>query len=616
MEPRQLRDKANEALTKGRFARAAELFEEYCKLDPKDFQTRVRLGDAWAKVGDSARAISAYQAAAEGFAREGFLPRAIAASKLILELDASHQGVQQMLANLYARRGGSGGAARAVTPMPLAAPPVAKQAALFIELPPDIDEALAEDEVAKDEPAGNSKREAPSSLSGIEVELDLEETSAEPPTAPAPDLEAEVAFGDVEMASEEATPAQAPVAKSAPPGLRRRSSDVRPAVTDQPPAPAAPQPPPQPLRVAAVRPASPRLERFTPEEGVDFEPPVPGSTPFTELAVQADSLLHAVELAALAGAEQLSEPAPSAPVAGETDAPETEEPLAEAAPQDEALPKIPLFSDLPRDAFIALFERCPLRRFPEGGRIIEQGTKGDAFYVICAGRVRIVRQAGAELRELAQLGEGAFFGEMALLSGAPRSASVVSASEDTQVLEISAPVLAGLSRSYPQVARALRRFCRQRLLSDVVNTSAIFQPFGRKDRRELVERFRAREVRRGDTIIHEGHPVDGLYVVLSGEVAVSKGEQSLARLREGELFGEMSLLQRTPATATVTAARNTSLLRLPREDFDTLILTHPQILALVSELTESRQRSNEALLGGQTNVPGETLAPHEELLLF
>ena len=365
-----------------------------------------------------------------------------------------------------------------------------------------------------------------------------------------------------------------------------------------------------------MQPASPRLERFTPQEGVDFEPPVPGSTPFTELAVQADSLLHAVELAAMAGTEQPSEPASPEPVVEEPGTPQAEEPVAEAAPQDEALPQIPLFSDLPRDAFIALFERCPLRRFPEGGRIIEQGTKGDAFYVICAGSVRIVRQTGAGQRELATLGEGAFFGEMALLSGAPRSASVVSASEETQVLEISAPVLAALSRRYPQVARALRRFCRQRLLSELVNTSAIFQPFGRKDRRELVERFRAREVRRGDILIHEGQQVDGLYVVLSGEVAVSKGGQPLARLHEGELFGEMSLLQKTPASATVTAARNTSLLRLPREDFDTLILTHPQILALVSELTESRQRSNEALLGGHTKVTGETLEPHEELLLF
>jgi CRP-like cAMP-binding protein len=97
---------------------------------------------------------------------------------------------------------------------------------------------------------------------------------------------------------------------------------------------------------------------------------------------------------------------------------------------------------------------------------------------------------------------------------------------------------------------------------------------------------------------------------------VSKAGQPLAQLREGELFGEMSLLQRTPATATVAAARNTSLLRLPREDFDTLILTHPQILALVSELTEARQRSNDALLGGHTHVTNETAEPHEELLLF
>ncbi|WNG58094.1 cyclic nucleotide-binding domain-containing protein [Archangium gephyra] len=598
MEPRQLRDKANEALTKGRFARAAELFDEYCQLDPKDYQARVRLGDAWVKVGNNARAISAYQAAAEGFAREGFLPRAIAASKLILELDASHQGVQQMLANLYARRGGTGGSARAVTPRPLEAPPVAKQSAFFIQLPPDVDEALASEE-PESVGAFEPEPRAAASLSGLEV-----------------DIEVELDLGDAEKGSPEAAPIQAAVAKSAPPGLRRRSNDVRPAVTEPPSAPSTPAPPPQPLRVAAVGPASPRLERFTPQDGVDFQPPVPGSVPFTELAVQADSLLHAVELAALAGAGQHAEPVPSASAMEETSTPEAEEPIAETAPQDEALPKIPLFSDLPRDAFIALFERCPLRRFPEGGRIIEQGTRGDAFYVICAGRVRIVRQSGAEQRELAQLGEGAFFGEMALLSGAPRSASVVSASEETQVLEISAPVLASLSRSYPQVAKALRRFCRQRLLSDVVNTSALFQPFGRKDRRELVERFRAREVRRGDIIIHEGHQVDGLYVVLSGEVAVTKGEQSLARLREGELFGEMSLLQKTPANATVTAARNTSLLRLPREDFDTLILTHPQILVLVSELIEARQRSNETLLGGQEKVTGETLEPYEELVLF
>ncbi|ATB33954.1 cyclic nucleotide-binding domain-containing protein [Melittangium boletus] len=437
MEPRQLKDKAHEALAKGRFDRAAELFEEYCALEPLDFQSRLRLGDTWAQAGEHARAISAYEAAAEGFAREGLLPRAIATGKRLLALEPSHQGVQRMLASLYS-------------------------------------------------------------------------------VGPAP---------------------------------------------------------------------------------VPASPPGPSSAESPEPALEADSLLHAVELAARTWASHQEEP-----------------PSREEAAPPSSLPRIPLFSELPRDAFIALFERCPLRHYPEGARILEQGSQGNAFYVICSGRVRIVREAASGPRELAVLGEGAFFGEMALLSGAPRSASAVSASEDTQVLEISAPVLADVSRLYPQVARALRRFCRQRLLSEVMNTSALFRPFGRKDRRALVERFRARDVRRGDLLIREGQPVDGLYVVLSGEVAVNKAGQPLASLREGELFGEMSLLHKTPATATVTATRNTSLLRLPREDFDLLILTHPQVLALVSELTDARQRSNEARLGADSSSSSPEFS--EELILF
>ncbi|RYZ35652.1 MAG: hypothetical protein EOO71_34660, partial [Myxococcaceae bacterium] len=105
MELRALKDKATEAFTKGRFFKAAELYEDYCRADPKDHQSRLRMGDAWSKAGQKDRAVTAYQSAAEGFAKEGFLPRAIAASKLILELDPAHQGVQQMLADLYARRG-------------------------------------------------------------------------------------------------------------------------------------------------------------------------------------------------------------------------------------------------------------------------------------------------------------------------------------------------------------------------------------------------------------------------------------------------------------------------------------------------------------------------------
>jgi CRP-like cAMP-binding protein len=336
------------------------------------------------------------------------------------------------------------------------------------------------------------------------------------------------------------------------------------------------------------------------------------SSSFTELELEADSLLHAVELAAQAGLSQRSAlSVPSAPDEEEVYS-LTEEVGADGRSVSD-LPTVPLFSDLPRDAFIELFERCPLRRFGPGERIIEQGTHGDAFYVICEGAVRVFRTDNGERQDLATLEGGACFGEMALLSGAARTASVEGASDDTQLLEISAPVLAELSRRYPLVARALKKFCRQRLLTNVMNTSALFRPFNRKDRRTLVERFRARDVERDDVIIRDGDQTDGLYVVLSGEVDVSKDGLLLTKLKEGDLFGEISLLQKTPATATVTASRHTTLLRLPREDFDALISSHPQILVLVSELSDERLLRTQKVLGqatGAAPVEGD-----EELIL-
>jgi len=77
-------------------------------------------------------------------------------------------------------------------------------------------------------------------------------------------------------------------------------------------------------------------------------------------------------------------------------------------------------------------------------------------------------------------------------------------------------------------------------------------------------------------LIKEGAQSDGLYVVLHGSVDVAAQHIDLARLKEGEIFGEMSLLTRQPATATVVSPRNAILLRLPRDQFQELVVTHPR----------------------------------------
>ena len=124
MELDKLKNRAAEAFAKGKFNRAAELYEEYCQKDARDMQARIRMGDAWARSGKREKAITAYQSAAEGFARSGFFPRAIAASKLVLELDPTHKGVQHILADLYAlKKGGTVGES-----ISAAAPPSSRRA--------------------------------------------------------------------------------------------------------------------------------------------------------------------------------------------------------------------------------------------------------------------------------------------------------------------------------------------------------------------------------------------------------------------------------------------------------------------------------------------------------
>lgn len=721
MDARQLKDKASQAFAKGKWGKAAEHYEAYCQADPKDTQSRLRLGDAWAKVGNTAKAVHAYQWAAEGFAKEGFLPRAIAAAKLVLELDPSHKGVQQMLADLYARKSAppagrgklgtqpgvkAAAAVKAASPLDradaievpefevpegAAAPTIGGVAADHGPSPLTAKNAIAIEVDAGPAPRAALQEaqidlEVSTSAGQGEVEIPIE-GEAKPPAAAAPPAEAvaelvekppaapparkdyELEVADEaqavpiealqpkrkeparappgselavpaaprrapepldeplalrpkkpapELVAEPAVPPPPPAGELGPPGLKPRKPDARPAEGEGgriwvPPAFAAQSrgeaPPPAPAAAAApaLTPQQTELQRSleifaefdlaSPAQPVIAAPPprprdvvLPAAPPpapqehFTELELEGETLFHEVEAAA-------------ARSTGEEIVHTLEEALEapEGKPEPGALPKIPLFSDLPQDAFIALFEQCPLRRFEPGQLVIEQGSKGDSFFVICAGSASVFRTDGDARRDLATLQEGTFFGEMALLSDSPRTASVEAAAEDTQLLEISADTLKALSAQHPTVAAALKKFYRQRLLSNLMATAPLFKPFTKGDRRELVAKFKAREVKRGEVLIAEGQASDGLYVVLAGEVEVLVRGKRVATLKEGEVFGEMSLLTRKPGSATVAASKRTSLLRLPREAFDAIIMSHPQILELVAELSDARTRQNAAL---------------------
>lgn len=264
------------------------------------------------------------------------------------------------------------------------------------------------------------------------------------------------------------------------------------------------------------------------------------------------------------------------------------------------LPPIPLFSDLPASDFASALAALKLRRVRPGEVLLTEGEPGQSFFVLARGTVTVTKRLshGGEVR-LATLHDGAIFGEMALVSASPRTATVT-AERDCDLLEFDRDAFAAASRSVAAIAVALDSFTRERLLNNLLATAPLFRPLDRTQRLDLARRFKAHDVAAGVTILEEGSPSRGLFVVLAGKVDVTKrdGGRSilLATLGPGDVFGEISLLDDAPATATVTAAAQCTVLFLAKEIFERLVQAVPEIGEYVRALGEERLLDTRLLL--------------------
>lgn len=266
-----------------------------------------------------------------------------------------------------------------------------------------------------------------------------------------------------------------------------------------------------------------------------------------------------------------------------------------------AVHAIPLLSTLSEAAFRRVLGTLVLRRLPAGALVLRQGDPGTAFYFVASGRLRVFATDGlGRQTELAELGEHAVFGEMALLSATPRTASVACSTE-VDLFEVGRASLAQLADELGPVAEALHGFTRERLLGNLMATSPLFRPFSRLQQRELLRRFTSHDVAAGTVVIHEGEEGRGLFVVLAGELDVTRrtdgGALPLASLRTGDVFGEMALVRGGPTAATVVALRPSTVLFLARELVARIVAAVPEIKSYLEALTEDREIDNQLVLG-------------------
>jgi CRP-like cAMP-binding protein len=114
----------------------------------------------------------------------------------------------------------------------------------------------------------------------------------------------------------------------------------------------------------------------------------------------------------------------------------------------------------------------------------------------------------------------------------------------------------------------------------------------------------------GEIIIEENSPGEGLYLIVNGEVEVFHGEdntkRTLATLKSGEIFGEMSLIEDMLTSSSVVAVGNIKLLKIGKNDLEKLMDSNDRFAAKIYRcfcfaLSERLRKANQKLLKVDTN---------------
>lgn len=279
--------------------------------------------------------------------------------------------------------------------------------------------------------------------------------------------------------------------------------------------------------------------------------------------------------------------------------------------------RLPLWGSLPHGAFERLAQAMEVRVFGPAHVAILEGDRDGGVFVVARGEVRIARKVVTpsapeatgeppttpresmpaelpdDLEELAVLGAEAVFGEMALLTEAPRAASVQT-TRASIVLEAPPLALARAVHEIPELGDELRAFSRRRLVQNLLRRSPLLREIPLADRAALAGAFETLEFAGGQVLLEQGSEPAGLFLVASGRVEVRRreddgGELLVGSVGPGGCVGEISLVLRRPTGATVVATEPTVALALAPEHFMDIVRQHPALLASLYELAVSRE---------------------------
>ena len=285
----------------------------------------------------------------------------------------------------------------------------------------------------------------------------------------------------------------------------------------------------------------------------------------------------------------------------------------------EGIERSPLFATFAREELVAVIHGLRLHTYSPGQVVVSEGEAGDSLFVLASGEARVyVEGPDRRHREVRRLASGDFFGEISLITGSPRTATVI-ALGDCEMLELDRAAVLGIAARHPGVRATIERFCLERADSaeeQNVRGATPFRPaleaeaddlappgeapapaLSPADIAALVPFCTVLAHGEGETVFARGDAGDRLYVIDEGEVELHfDHRRPVKRLGAGELFGELALLSTgRRRTATAVSAGPCRLIAVDRDAFAVLTRERPDLIVRLlvrscSYLVESEQK--------------------------
>ena len=224
------------------------------------------------------------------------------------------------------------------------------------------------------------------------------------------------------------------------------------------------------------------------------------------------------------------------------------------APPTDQLAVLSLF---PKSAFERLLNGSRFHQLGAGEELFHPGGMNGSIYIVTSGTVQVLEAGkdGSEV-ETARVATGGVLGVFSYMTGRPRSATA-RALTPVGALEIPSDVLDYECAKSEHFSLVLARFCRERLLLNLLSSLPGYRKLGHVDKAKLLGRFKLRDIDPGEEILGQGATEPYLALVVEGSVRVVQTSTSFAaelRLVEpGDCIGNIGSPPAPPASASLVA---------------------------------------------------------------